>query len=108
MSMEKLDEATTKSVDGPPAQRWLALALMVGGWALYGATMAPGLLFGDSGELQFALPIGGLIHPTGYPLFGAPGWLRAPATPLRPRPATRVQALSVLGGGGVHVTYDTS
>ena len=50
MSMEKLDEATTKSVDGPPAQRWLALALMVGGWALYGATMAPGLLFGDSGD----------------------------------------------------------
>ena len=46
MSMEKLDEATTKSVDGPPAQRWLALALMVGGWALYGATMAPGVLFG--------------------------------------------------------------
>ena len=99
MSMEKLDEATTKSVDGPPAQRWLALALMVGGWALYGATMAPGLLFGDSGELQFALPIGGLIHPTGYPLFGALGWLWTQATPWWPEPATRVNAFSVLWGG---------
>ena len=81
------------------AQRGLSLALMVGGWALYGATMAPGLLFGDSGELQFALPIGGLIHPTGYPLFAVLGWLWTRLTLWWPEPATRVNAFSVLWGG---------
>lgn len=81
------------------AQMALALALTVGGWVLYGATMAPGLLFGDSGELQFALPIGGLIHPTGYPLYGLLGWLWTHATFWWPEPATRVNAFSVLWGG---------
>jgi hypothetical protein len=34
----------------------------------YVGTMAPGVLGGDAGELQFVSPILGLTHPTGYPL----------------------------------------
>lgn len=36
--------------------------------AVYAATLAPGVLGGDAGELQFVPPILGLPHPTGYPL----------------------------------------
>ena len=33
------------------------------------ATAAPTVLPGDSGEFQFAAPLLGLAHPTGYPLY---------------------------------------
>ncbi|RME60227.1 MAG: DUF2723 domain-containing protein, partial [Caldilineae bacterium] len=36
---------------------------------LYVRTLAPGLLFGDPGEFQFAAWRFGLAHPTGYPLY---------------------------------------
>lgn len=36
---------------------------------LYSRTLAPGLLFGDPGEFQFAAWRFGLAHPTGYPLY---------------------------------------
>lgn len=42
------------------------LALFLG---LYSRTLAPGLLFGDPGEFQFAAWRFGLAHPTGYPLY---------------------------------------
>lgn len=99
MTVENSVSANKKGRRRLSAQMWIGLALMVGGWALYGATMAPGLLFGDSGELQFAVPIGGLIHPTGYPLYGLLGWLWTQVTPWWPEPATRVNAFSVLWGG---------
>lgn len=35
---------------------------------------APGVLAGDSGELQFAAWLAGLPHPTGYPLYMLLGW----------------------------------
>ena len=50
------------------ATYWIAAAIVVAGWLLYGATRAPGLLFGDAAEFQFALPIAGVVHPPGYPL----------------------------------------
>src|SRR5215831_14571268 len=37
--------------------------------ALYRAGTAPGLLWGDSAEMQTLAAIGGVAHPTGYPLF---------------------------------------
>jgi hypothetical protein len=37
--------------------------------ALYRAGTAPGLLWGDSAEMQTLTAIGGVAHPTGYPLF---------------------------------------
>jgi hypothetical protein len=46
-------------------------AAVVGGVALaaYLATLAPDLLPGDNGELEFAAPTLGIVHPTGYPLY---------------------------------------
>jgi hypothetical protein len=46
----------------------LASALLVAVFAAYLATIAPAVLGGDAGELQFVSPILSLTHPTGYPL----------------------------------------
>jgi hypothetical protein len=45
----------------------LASALSVAVFAAYLGTLAPGVLGGDAGELQFVSPILSLTHPTGYP-----------------------------------------
>jgi len=37
--------------------------------ATYRAGVAPGLLWGDSAEMQVLAALGGVAHPTGYPLF---------------------------------------
>ena len=53
------------------------LALAAGGLAglVYWRMAAPGVLAGDSGELQAAAWLAGLSHPTGYPLYLILGWL---------------------------------
>lgn len=64
-----------------PARRPLAaadllvavLAAVVSG-VIYWRGSAPGVLFGDGGELQFAAWTAGLPHPTGYPLYMLLGW----------------------------------
>jgi hypothetical protein len=38
-------------------------------FALYRGGAAPGLLWGDSAEMQTLAAVGGVAHPTGYPLF---------------------------------------
>ncbi len=57
----------------PPAHRLplpiLSLLVFAVALALYRAGMAPGLLWGDSAEMQILAGIGGVAHPTGYPLF---------------------------------------
>lgn len=65
---------------------------------LYLRTLAPGLLGGDSGELQFAAWLGGAAHPTGYPLYLMLGWLWTHLLPLRD-PAWRMNVFSALWGG---------
>ena len=47
----------------------LAAAVSVGAFLLYRRTLAPTVLPGDSGELQFAAWGFWLAHPTGYPLY---------------------------------------
>ena len=42
---------------------------------LYVATLAPSVLVADGGEFQFAAPLAGIAHPTGYPLYLILGWL---------------------------------
>lgn len=64
---------------------------------LYLRTLAPGLLSGDSGEFQFAAWLGGLAHPTGYPLYLMLGWVWAHLVPWHD-PAWRMNALSALCG----------
>lgn len=52
-----------------------AIAVFVCALSLYTAGMAPGLLWGDSAEMQILAGIGGVAHPTGYPLFTLVGRL---------------------------------
>ncbi|MBN2388334.1 MAG: DUF2723 domain-containing protein [Anaerolineales bacterium] len=47
----------------------LASLLGAGSLALYVRTLAPGLLYGDSGELQTVVYSLGMTHPTGYPVY---------------------------------------
>jgi hypothetical protein len=44
-------------------------AVFVTALAFYRLGMAPGLLWGDSAEMQTLTAVGGVAHPTGYPLF---------------------------------------
>ncbi|MFN0074355.1 MAG: DUF2723 domain-containing protein [Chloroflexota bacterium] len=46
----------------------IATVLALATFVTYAVTLAPGVLGGDAGELQFVSPILGLTHPTGYPL----------------------------------------
>jgi hypothetical protein len=77
----------------------LTLALFAGALSLYLRTLAPELLGGDSGELQFAAWRFGLAHPTGYPLYLLMGgtWQRLWAA-MGVSPATALNAFSAVTG----------
>jgi hypothetical protein len=79
------------------------LALAAGALAgiVYWRTAAPGVLAGDSGELQFAAWLAGLSHPTGYPLYLMLGWLWSHGLEALGlgSPARAMTLLSVLFGG---------
>ena len=64
------------STQNPRLRLDLLLALLAGSVAavVYYLGAAPGVLFGDGGELQFAAWTAGLPHPTGYPLYMTLGW----------------------------------
>lgn len=84
-------------------------ALVVAGIAfvLYLRTIAPGVLGGDAGELQFVPYILSLTHPNGYPLHTLLGKLWATAVPLG-SVAFRMNLLSaVAGAAAVGLIYGT-
>jgi hypothetical protein len=54
---------------------WVATGVFGLCLAVYILTLAPGVLGGDSGELQYIPYILGVAHPTGYPLYTLLGWL---------------------------------
>ncbi len=86
------------------------LALAAGGLAglVYARMAAPGLLAGDSGELQFTAWLAGLSHPTGYPLHLILGWLWSHGLDALglAGPARAMTLLSALFGGlAVGLTY---
>ena len=54
---------------------WVAAGVFGLCLAVYVLTLAPGVLGGDSGELQYIPYILGVAHPTGYPLYTLLGWL---------------------------------
>jgi hypothetical protein len=60
----------------------IAVALTLVSGALYVATCAPSVLFGDGGEFQFVPYILGIAHPTGYPLYVLLGWAWSHLLPL--------------------------
>jgi hypothetical protein len=68
----------------------LALLVFGAALALYHAGMAPGLLWGDSAEMQILAGIGGIAHPTGYPLFILVGLAFTHLTGLSPATAANL------------------
>jgi hypothetical protein len=56
---------------------WVATGVFGLCLAVYVLTLAPGVLGGDSGELQYIPYVLGVAHPTGYPLYTLLGWLWA-------------------------------
>ncbi len=56
-----------------------AIAMALGALSLgvYVRTLAPDLLYGDSGEFQVLASMPGMTHPTGYPVYVILGWLFA-------------------------------
>lgn len=57
------------------ADRLLSLAVAVLVFVVLASTLPDEVLQGDPGEFQLAAAIGGLAHPTGYPLYLLVGWL---------------------------------
>ncbi len=87
-----------RSKNLPPA---LIFALFV--FLAYAATAAPGLLFGDAGEFQFTLPLAGVSHPTGYPLFHLLGWVWERA--FTSNPAWGANLFSAFWGGAAVAAF---
>jgi len=79
----------------------VALLTFGGAFLLYLRTAAPSVLSGDSGEFQFAAPLWGVPHPTGYPLSMLLGKV-ASLVPTQGDIARRVTLVSA-GAGAVTV-----
>lgn len=78
---------------------WLiALTVTLAGFFLYARTVAPSVLFADSGEFQFATYIAGIAHSTGYPLYTMLGWAWTHLLPMG-SVAFRLNLFSALWGG---------
>lgn len=85
-----------------------ALLATLATFALYLRTIAPGVLGGDAGELQFVPYILSLTHPNGYPLHTLLGKLWATAIPVG-SVAFRMNLLSVVSGAAaVGVIYSAT
>ena len=105
-------DSVTGQGDRPVAQHsirraplWTALGLFVVTLILYLWTLAPGLVRGDGGELQYVLAIRGVAHPTGYPLYTLLGWLWTQLLPFGSI-AWCINLLSaVCGAGAVTLVY---
>lgn len=64
---------------------------------LYTATLAPGVVGGDAGEHQFVVPLLGIPHATGYPLYVLAGKVWTLLIPFGSM-AWRVNLFSAVGG----------
>jgi hypothetical protein len=86
---------------------WLVVAgLVVILGLLYVWQLQPGITnHGDISKFQFAGPLGGTVHQSGYPLYLMASWLAASGLPFLD-PGTAVTAVSALFGvGAVVMTY---
>jgi hypothetical protein len=66
-------------------------------FAIYFVTLAPGVVGGDAGEHQLAVPLLGIPHTTGYPLYVLVGHIWTRLIPLGSM-AWRLNLFSALGG----------
>jgi hypothetical protein len=62
----------------------LDIGLFLAALGLYVATLSPGLLPADAGELQLAAARLDVAHPPGFPLYTMVGWLFTRLTPSNP------------------------
>ncbi len=74
-----------------------ALILGLAAFLAYRLTAAPAVLPGDAGEFQFTMPLAGLSHPTGYPLYHLLGWVWTRL--YQANPAQGANHFSALWGG---------
>jgi hypothetical protein len=75
----------------------LFLAVFLAVFILYTLTLAPGVVGGDAGEHQFAAPLLGIPHTTGYPLYVLVSKLWTLLIPIGSL-AWRMNLFSALGG----------
>jgi hypothetical protein len=99
------DRRSRRSLVGKGPRLWVATGVFGLCLAVYVLTLAPGVLGGDSGELQYIPYILGVAHPTGYPLYTFLGWLWAHGVVVGDV-AYRMNLLSaVLGASTATVLY---
>lgn len=79
------------------ASRLLFLTVFFTALTLYLFTLAPGVVGGDAGEHQFAAPLLGIPHTTGYPLYILLGKLWTLVIPFG-SPAWRMNLFSAVNG----------
>ncbi len=80
-----------------PRSRLPAFLLGLLAFVAYRLTAAPAVLPGDAGEFQFTVPLAGVSHPPGYPLYHLLGWLWTRL--YQANPAQGVNHFSALWGG---------
>ncbi len=73
------------------------LVVFLAALTLYLLTLAPGVVGGDAGEHQFAVPLLGIPHTTGYPLYVLAGKLWTLLIPWG-EPAWRLNLFSAVAG----------
>ncbi|MGQ9681980.1 MAG: protein O-mannosyl-transferase family [Anaerolineae bacterium] len=102
------DKATPLRRKQPPIDLVLSLLAAAGCLSLYLRTLAPSILGGDAGEMQFVPHVLSLAHPTGYPLQTLLGRLWTATFRLGPV-AYRMNALSaVAAAAAVGLLYGTA
>jgi hypothetical protein len=72
-------------------------AVFLAVFGLYWLTLAPGVVGGDAGEHQLAVPLLGIPHTTGYPLYVLTGKLLTVLLPVGSM-AWRMNLFSAVGG----------
>jgi hypothetical protein len=80
-----------------PRSLFPAFLLGLLAFGAYRWTAAPAVLPGDAGEFQFTVPLAGVSHPPGYPLYHLLGWLWTRL--YQANPAQGVNHFSALWGG---------
>lgn len=91
MAPDKLTSPLLKDWPG----RIIPLLIFLAFFLLYAATLAPGLLPADNGELQLVATKLGVAHPPGFPLYTLLGHLMS-RLPLPVDPAYKINLLSAL------------
>lgn len=79
---------------------WAGVALFAATLALYTATLAPGLVFGDPAEYTFVPHIWGIMHPPGYAMQTVLGGIWQRIIPLGSI-AYRANLLSAMAGAAI-------